>query len=308
MDGGVGSELWSSAHAHHGVFTRRRALAAGLTRHEIEHSLSTGTWRSLHDGVYVHAATPVTWRGALLAACWAGGTRAVASHRSALSLYGLPGARQQVAEVTTPRWRRARHAGVVAHETRELPDRDITEVDGVPVTTVARSLIDAAAVLRTSTLDLAVDEALRRSLVELEELWVRVEELAKPGRRGIRMIRTIIVRRHPDHELTESVREHLLLAALARADLPAPIPQYEIQRPGGRFVARVDAAYPDHRLALEYDSYLHHGSRGKYVRDLARRNEVTAAGWRIVHFTSDDLRNGCTRVCTVLKALLAAAA
>lgn len=208
----------------------------------------------------------------------------------------------------TPHGDRVRRPGVVAHQTRELPDGDITEIEGIAVTTPARTLVDVAAVLHPSTLELAVDEALRRELVELSTLSCRLEELAKPGRRGIRALRRVLCQRRPDAAPTESVRETMLLNALRRAGLPEPWIQFEVQDDHGRFVGRVDAAYPEERIALEYDSYLHHGGRSKYLRDLARRNALTSAGWQVVHVTAPDLRKGATATCDALRTLLKRAA
>jgi predicted transcriptional regulator of viral defense system len=308
MDDRGKPSVWAFAARHHGVFTRSHALDAGLSHHEIDRCIANGEWQVLHRAVYLDAATPRTWRGDLLAACWAGGTRSAASHRSALALHGLPGARMGVVEIVTPRWRRARHAEVLAHETRDLPDTDLVTVDGIPVTAPARTLIDAAAVLHASTLELAVDEALRRGVVAFEQLAGRLEEMARPGRRGIGALRRVLGQRHPTAQLTESVRELLLVKAIETAGLPRPALQHEVRDGGGSCVARVDAAYPTRRIAVEYDSYLHHGARRKHVRDLARRNALTAAGWTVVHVTGPDLESGAKELCAALRSLLDPAA
>ncbi len=158
--------------------------------------------------------------------------------------------RNYVPEIVTPRWRRARHDGVVVHETTVLSADDVTGVDGIPVTTPARTLVDAAAVLHPSTLDIAVDEALRRDLVTFDALWTRVAELGGRGRAGTAHLRAFLAARHPDADLSESVRETLLVDALVAANLPRPVLQQEIRDRSGTFVARVDAAYPHARVAL----------------------------------------------------------
>jgi very-short-patch-repair endonuclease len=66
------------------------------------------------------------------------------------------------------------------------------------------------------------------------------------------------------------------------------VAQYEV-RCGGRFVARVDVAWPGRRLALEYDGAWH-GEARQFARDRQRLNRLTAAGWRVVSVTKDDLR------------------
>jgi very-short-patch-repair endonuclease len=99
-----------------------------------------------------------------------------------------------------------------------------------------------------------------------------------------------------------------LLKALRAAGLPDPVRQHVISDRAGRVVARADAAYPRAQIAIEYDSYLHHGARAKYVRDLARRNDLTALGWQVLHVTGPALRAGAPELCQVLRSLLTDAA
>ena len=79
--------------------------------------------------------------------------------------------------------------------------------------------------------------------------------------------------------------------------------QYEI-RIGRTFIARVDAAYPDARIAIEYESYEHHVGRGALVRDSVRRNRLLRAGWTVITVTAEDIRSGgSTIVATIREAL-----
>ena len=79
----------------------------------------------LFDRVYRIGGAPPTWRGQVLAACWAAQGLAVASHRSAAELWGLPGGCTDIVEITCRRWKRAKAAGLVVHETKLLDDADI---------------------------------------------------------------------------------------------------------------------------------------------------------------------------------------
>src|SRR5438093_3310634 len=103
----IDTDIASIAEAHHGVFSFRHLQELGVTRGERDQRLESGRWLVSHDRVYRLAGAPTSWRGNLLAAVWAGGTRAVASHRSAAALYEIPGAREDIVEITCPRWRRA---------------------------------------------------------------------------------------------------------------------------------------------------------------------------------------------------------
>ena len=116
----------------HGVFTLDQAKACGLTRNEIARRIAAGRWIHHYERAYSIAGAPLSWRGRLLAACCAGGTRAVASHRSAAALWGLAGGRRDILEITCPRWRRARHGGLIVHEATMLPTCDLTTIDSIP--------------------------------------------------------------------------------------------------------------------------------------------------------------------------------
>jgi len=109
--------------AHYGVFTLEHARGCGLSENQVFARIETNQWRLVHRNVYRWVSTPRTWKGDVLAACWAGGFRALASHRSAAALWGLPGSRSDLVEITCPRWRRARHDRLVVHETNVIDSR-----------------------------------------------------------------------------------------------------------------------------------------------------------------------------------------
>lgn len=289
-------ELTRCAEAQHGVFDRRVLDALGFSRQLRSLRTHQGRWVPLYPGVYRIAGAPLTGRARLLAACLAGGPRAVASHRSAASLWGLPGADDRIEEILCPRWRRTRSSGLIVHETTALSDRDRTVVDAVPVTTPERTLLDLGAVRHPRTVERAVEAALRRDLTTLPDLRALLRRLGRKGRNGSGVLRQILDERDPDRRLTESEMEMRLLQILEANGLPRPVVQYEI-RDGGRFVARVDAAYPDVRVALEYESFEWHTGKEALVRDSARRNALVAARWSPISVTWQDLKEGGFRVC-----------
>jgi hypothetical protein len=135
-----------SGAGHHGIVTWRGLLDAGLTEDQILHLASTGAIEPHFLNTYWLAGVEHTWRGEVLAACLAGGTRALASHRSAAAVRDLPGGDRRIQELTCPRWRRARHAGLIVHESTVLDSCDVDVVDGIPVTSVDRTLFDLGAV------------------------------------------------------------------------------------------------------------------------------------------------------------------
>jgi very-short-patch-repair endonuclease len=296
--------LAAHAQQHHGVFRGAHARMAGLGDRQIEHRVAAGRWIELYRDVYRINGAPASWRGDLLAACWAGGFRAVASRRSAAALHVLPGGRRDLIEITCPRWRRTRHAGLEVHESKALDPIDIQVVDGIPVTSVARTLFDLGAEYRVGFVEIALENALRRGLVTLDELDRTVRRLSRPGRPGSVTLRRLVQGRLGSHRPTDSEMETKLLQAIRAAGLPEPVVQYEIWS-GSRFVGRVDFAYPDAKIAIEYDSDEHHTGRTATRRDRARRHELIAAGWLPIDIGPDDLRRGAISACAAIAHALA---
>jgi hypothetical protein len=274
----------------YGVFTSAHALLVGFTPDGIRVRIASGRWVRLHDDVYRLAGVPPSWKGNVLAACWAGGFRAAASHRSAAAIWDLPGGRQQFVEITCPRWRRARHHGLIVHETNRIEAADLTVRAGIPVTSVERTLLDLGAACSESVVELAVNEADRLELTTIAALRATLNRLGRPGRNGAGKLRRVLDR-HSAKTRTESVAETRLLQVLRRRGLPDPITQFEI-RHDGRFVARVDAAYPDWGVVIEYESDAHHSGAMATRRDNGRRRDIIGAGYTPVPATYDDLRSG----------------
>jgi predicted transcriptional regulator of viral defense system len=284
------------AEAHHGVFAAHHLRELGVSRHVRTARLTARRWERVHEDVYRIVGTPLSWRGRLLAACWAGGERAAASHRSAAELRALPGRNGIDIEITCPRWKRARHTGLIVHESLEFEAVDIGMCDQIPTTTVARTLFDLAGVVGQTTVDLAMATALRKRLTTLEQLEDVGARLASRGRAGTTKFRAALQRHHATPTQTESEAEHLILRLIEKHGLPAPLPQFEIRHTDGSLVARVDFAYPDLKIAIEYDSYAHHLGTEAHDRDGARRNAIVKLQWMPITATAADLRNGGFRL------------
>ena len=273
-----------------------------VTRSTREHRVKAGAWLSVYDGVYRLAGVPPSWKGDVLAACWAGGTDAVASHRTAAALWDLPGRRRRPVEIACHRWRRSQTSGLLVHETTALDPRDADSVDGIPVSSVARTLLDLGAVCGPLTVEMAIDNALRRELIMLADLREVLRRLGRSGRNGAGVLRAILDERG-DRTPTDSEMETLLLDVLRKNGLPVPEVQFVVTD-GWGFIGTVDAAYPNAKIALEYESYTHHIGRIPLVRDSARRNQLIAAGWIVITVTAVDLETGGRDLCRAIRARL----
>jgi hypothetical protein len=264
----------------HGLLTRLQALAAGATDEMIAHRLSTGRWVRVAAGVYRLAGVPVTWRQRALAAVLAAGPGAVVSHRSAAVLHAISGFRPGPLHVTVPAGRSGRNPLATVHRTVDLPARHTTRRDRIPVTSVARTVADLARTVPPDLLEEAVDDVLCRRLVTFEAL--------QPHRRGA--LRTILAAWRPDDH-PDTPPEVRLARALVAHGLPRPEFQHEVFA-NGELVARIDVAYPDHRIAIELDSFRWHAGRRPFCSDRARRNRVEALGWHVLQATPEDVMPG----------------
>jgi very-short-patch-repair endonuclease len=204
----------------------------------------------------------------------------------------MPGRSSSLIEITCPHWRRARVDGLVVHESRAFSDRDITIVDAIPVTTVERTIFDLCAVRGRKTVDLAIDNALRRELTTFDKLAATSRRLGRRGLKGTRLLRALLAERDPQYTPTASEQEQLLLDVLRRCNFPEPVRQFEVRDEFAAFVARVDLAYPELMIVIEYDSYQEHIGNQPLVRDARRRNAIGALGYAIVVATAEDVRYG----------------
>ena len=254
--------------------------------------------------MYRLAGVPLSWRQTLLAACLSSGPEAVASHRASAGLRNLAGIEPGAIEISVPRGKRKKRKGIVIHEVQSLPSVDVTIVDSIPVTTVTRTLVDLGAVVAPKVLEEALDDALRQRLTSVSRLRWRLEELGSKGRAGIVAIRSLLDARGLGHITPKSDLETRFAQLRRDRGLPEPIAQYQI-RDKGKLVAVVDFAYPDLRLAIEVDGYRWHTGKPRWAHDLARRNRLSALGWRVIHVTETDIEEQPGRVIGTIAAALA---
>lgn len=233
-----------------------------------------------------------------MAAVLAAGPGAVLSHRSAAALWGLRPFGHRRPEVTAVPRRRA-GPGVRVHHTR-LSEDEVTEQEGIPVTTVSRTLLDLAAVLPRRQLERALHEAEVRRLgdmVSLDQLLAR-----HPRRRGTAMLRSILVSNRIGENVTRSDLEERFLAFLDGAGLPRPEFNALVEIAG--LPIECDCVWRAQRLIVELDGHAFHAPRTAFEADRARDRALQVAGWRVVRVTWRQLHAESGRVAGDLRALL----
>ncbi|CAN5571171.1 type IV toxin-antitoxin system AbiEi family antitoxin domain-containing protein [soil metagenome] len=285
--------------AQHGAATASQLLAAGVSAHQQHWLVNVGDLERAHPEVLLNTASSRSWEQRVMAATLAV-PGSLAARRTAGSLWRLDGSKRGIVEVVVIRWDRRHREEYVVHETRRLDPIDHAEVDGIPVTSVARTLIDLAGVLPYERLVQALDDAERRRLVSPAELEARFGDLAKRGRKGTKLLRAVLAARSGTvHESDFRRRvERLLLAA----GLPFPALEHEVRRPDG-WRARLDLAYPERRLAIELDGRLAHGAT-RFQADRLRQNQLVLLGWTVLRFTWQDLTERPDRLIAVVRTAL----
>jgi very-short-patch-repair endonuclease len=286
----------------YGVISRRQAFDGGLTRRQVGHRLASGEWVRVLPGVYRATIVPPSLRQRAMAAVLWSAPDGLVSHLTAGALWRLDDVAAERVHVLLPRSRRLKSDDVVVHRTGDLLPADIGRLGPIPVTSPLRTVIDLAAVLDADALEVAIESALRRGLFSPGQLRWRAGLLLGTGRPGSETLRRLLDQRGLGR--SASAPEVDLGRLLEQVGFGRPERQYVV-RAQGRFVARVDLAYPEHRIALEYDSDRWHAGVRRRHADAQRRNRLRAVGWTVIEVTPDHLRDPEPLLAT-LRTLLAA--
>lgn len=263
----------------------------------IQRRVETGSLLRLHRGVYAVGHAQLRREGRWLAAVLAVGPGAVLSHRSAAALHGI---RESDGAVDVATTRRASTRGIIVHRTTVLDTRDVTTRGGIPVTTIARTLVDLSTILpadRVAKLVRETDRLGRLDAPALREALGRAR--GGPGPGALRAALT-------EHErlaksITLSELEDRFLALLDAHEVPRPLTNHLIAG------MKVDAAWPRERLVVELDSWAFHADRGAFREDRERDVRLARAGFTAVRFTYAHVTSRPTWVVETVRDLLARA-
>jgi very-short-patch-repair endonuclease len=267
--------LTELASRQHGVVTRRQLLTAGVTRDVIDGLLQRGGLRSLHAGVYRVGPLAGSWATELAAALACDG---VVSHRSACAMRQHAAAVRGVIDITIAPGRRVVRPGIRVHR-RVLAPRDVEQLDGVPVTSLPRTILDFAGVATARELERALAAAERADTKLRRELHRLLER--SPGGRGTRALRALMASGAP--ALTRSEAEEQLLAMVRSAGLPDP--EMNVMLHGHE----VDCFWRAAHFVVEVDGYAWHGSPHAYGRDRQRDSALAAKGIQVLRLSWQQL-------------------
>lgn len=214
-----------------------------------------------------------------MAAVLACGEGAVLSHRSAAVLWGIRPNASSTIHVTSPS--KSRSQGSIRRHFSVLPADEVTSHDGIPVTTVPRTILDLAATERPEVVESALRQA---EYLRLHDRLSLPHLLARyPGRRGNRAVRAALARRAESAGRTRSALEERFLRLLDRHGLPRP--QLNATVHDGPRSYEVDCLWPDARQIVELDGWQGHGTRTAFREDRARDRRLRAAGYDVTRLT-----------------------
>jgi very-short-patch-repair endonuclease/predicted transcriptional regulator of viral defense system len=279
------------AAVQHGLVTRAQLRAAGLSAEAVDRMVATGRLRPVHRGVYLVGPLPGS-RAREMGAVLAIGRGARASHDSAAWLWGVVPGRDPSSPVdlvvlgggATSR------PGIRLHRVRRLPADECATVDRVPVTSVARTLLDLATRVGRRDLEQAIARAEQERLVTLDDLASLAARY--PHRPGTPALRALLDD-GAEPALTESQAEEAFLTLAREAELPHP----KVNTAVGPY--RLDFYWPDHQIAVEVDGFRHHGVRPRFEGDRQRAARLAAMGIQVIPLTWRQLTG--QRVATAVR-------
>jgi very-short-patch-repair endonuclease len=283
-------EIAALADRQHGVVG---TWQLGLDRRAISRRAAAGRLHRKHRGVYAVGRSELTPRGHWMAAALAYGPDAVISHRTAAALWGIGTSTWKI-DVTTPHSKTSRDN--IRHHTAPLPPEEETTHDGIPVTTVARTILDIAATLNEDAVDRVLESADRAELADLNALNRVMAR--RPKAPGCRKLRAVL----DDYRGTADTRSGLerdFRALIKKAKLPEP--QFNVLIAG----VLCDVYWPQWRLVVEIDHPKYHSGPRAFENDRLRDATLMKVGYRVLRVTAKRLNNEPAGVLADIKALAA---
>jgi very-short-patch-repair endonuclease len=286
----VDEQLRRWSEQQHGLVARRQAYGAGMSREAIRHRLRTGSWQAMTARVLQLAGAPATDLSEPMAAVLHHGPEAYVGHSSALALWGLPGFTSSpvtlLARRSTSRHEQTR--GVILHSTRDLFDTQIASLQGVAIVTPVRAIFDIAGRAHPKRVERALDTAWARRLISYAVTHRTLDELAKKGRPGIRLMRELAAARPAGYRPPESNTEGRLNQILEQAG-ERPLRRQVDVGTQTNWAGRVDLVDDCLPLCVEVQSELFHGSVLDQRLDRERIERLRAGGHEVLEIWESDV-------------------
>jgi very-short-patch-repair endonuclease len=289
------------AERQHGVVSLAQLQLLGLGKAAVARRAKSGRLTRIHRAVYAVGHARLTGHGRSMAAVLAYGPGALTSHRTAGGLHGVRQDNRVRIDVTVPIPSARPRPGIDVHRTTTLEPSDMTTVDGIPCTSVARTLVDLADVIDRRGVERAVNEA---EVLQIFDLRAVDDVLARAvGRRGASVLRGIL-NAYAGPTLTKGELEERFLEICRSASLPSPaVNQWVVLDDETAY--QVDFLWREQSLIVETDGWATHGTRQAFENDRRRDRRLRLAEWEVERFTWRDVVYEPREVEATLRGLLA---
>lgn len=285
------------AKRQHGVVARAQLLALGYGKGAIKHRQQCGRLHPIHRGVYAVGHTVLSREGHYMAAVLASGPRSVLSHRAAGAHWGMRPSERPCIEVTSSTERSRPRIKIYQSP---LPPDEITTHRNIPVTTVPRTILDLASVIRRRDIERAINEVERLRLFDPLSLDAIVAR--HPRRPGTPAIRALLADNRIGATVTREELEHRFITFLDERRLPRPETNVVLEVAGRTY--EVDCLWQKQRLIVELDGRATHGTQAAFEADRERDRALQVAGWRVIRVTWRQLHRNADLIASDLQALL----
>lgn len=280
----VDAALAALANEQHAVFGLEQLRDLGLSARAAQKRACAGRLHRIHQTVYSLVPRELLKReGLYMAAVLACGPGVVLSHRSAAALHELRDWGWTKIEVTVPRRSWRRHDGIAVHRSTTLTPADLTLVNNIPCTTVARTLLDLAEVVTRRQLERSFDQS---EIAGVFDLRAVENQLARNRtRRAAKAVEAVLSEHYIASTPTWNELEEAFLRLTRGSGLPDPEVQLTVDPGDGDHALQVDFGWPDQRIAVETDGRKTHDTRQAFENDRRRDPRLIMVGWRVVRTT-----------------------
>jgi very-short-patch-repair endonuclease len=292
-------EIAALAHRQYGVVARWQLMDIGLGKGVIERRLASRRLHQVHPGVYAVGHRRIPKEGWWMVAVLSSGPAAVLSHHSAAALWGLRGYSGGTSHVTAAH--KSTSSRKIRRHVSHLPEDERTVEEGIPVTTVPRTILDLAATASADTIENLLRESERLQLsdrLSLPDLIARYR-----GKRGTRKVQLALDRLKEDPAGTKRSPLEERFAPFLRLHR-LPLSRFNDWIVLGDKRYRVDCHWPELRQIVELDGWDGHSTRSAFREDRARDRRLLAAGYSVAHITWNQLDDEAAEIAADLRRLL----
>lgn len=297
----LGVAIANLARTQHGIVTLPQLVELGLAPSSVRSRVATGQLHRMYRGVYAVGHRILPREGHWLAAVLACGEGAVLSHRSAAALWGIRPTSQTRIDVTSPRRAGKSLEGIHVHSGATLLPGDVTEVEGVPCTSLVRTLLDLAEILSPGALERAIHQALVLGIFDgraVEDVLGRAG-----GRRGAPLLEQMLSEGDFTGPGTRSPLEERCLELFGAYGIPRPEVNARLETNDGWI--EVDFLWRRQRLVVEANGFRYHANGYQFERDHEREQLLALADWRLRRFTWRQVTQKPALVAEVVRQALA---